>query len=56
MTHRLMPSANATPSGTAISVVNTDSRRVWMTALCRVGLCSTDCSLSPVYQRSDRPW
>src|SRR5580704_6931409 len=26
--HRLMPSANATPSGTAISVVNTDSRTV----------------------------
>ena len=50
-----MPIANATPSGTAISVVSTDSRTVWMTAACSCALCKTELVLSPQYQRMDRP-
>jgi hypothetical protein len=53
---RLMPSANATPSGTAISVVSTDSRTVWMTAACSCALCQTELVLSQKYQCQDRPW
>src|SRR5580658_6312159 len=50
-----MPSANATPSGTAISVVNTDSRAVWTTAACNCGLCSTELTGSLKYQRQEKP-
>ena len=53
--HRLMPSANATPSGTAITVVSTDSRRVWMTAACSCGLCSTELTGSLKYHRQEKP-
>src|SRR6202167_3935425 len=53
---RLMPSANATPSGTAMIVVRTDSRTVWMTAACSAGLCSTELVGSQKYQCQDRPW
>ena len=52
---RLMPSANATPSGTAISVVSTDSRTVWMTAACSCGLCSTELTGSLKYHRQEKP-
>src|ERR1700749_2763883 len=50
-----MPSANATPSGTAISVVSTDSRTVWITAACSCGLCSTELVWSVKYQRQEKP-
>src|ERR1700744_6192422 len=50
-----MPSANATPSGTAISVVNADSRAVWITAACNCGLCSTELTGSLKYQRQEKP-
>ena len=50
-----MPSANATPSGTAISVVSTDSRTVWMTAACSCGLCSTELTGSLKYHRQEKP-
>src|SRR5437763_5387173 len=53
---RLMPSANATPSGTAMSVVSTDSRTVWMTAACSCALCQTELVLSQKYQCQVRPW
>src|SRR5579863_7159637 len=53
--HRLMPSANATPSGTAMSVVKTDSRTVWITAACSWGLCSTEFTGSVKYQRQEKP-
>ena len=52
---RLMPSANATPSGTAITVVSTDSRTVWMTAACSCGSCSTELTGSVKYQRKEKP-
>src|SRR5580693_805077 len=52
---RLMPSANATPSGTAMIVVSTDSRTVWMTAACSAGLCSTELTGSLKYQRQEKP-
>src|SRR5580704_10176014 len=52
---RLMPSANATPSGTAMTVVSTDSRTVWMTAACSAGLCSTELTGSLKYQRQEKP-
>ena len=52
---RSTPIANATPSGTAMSVVSADSRRVWITALCSVGSCSTECRGSVRYQRSEKP-
>src|ERR1700722_4883059 len=52
---RLMPSANATPSGTAIRVVSTDSRTVWMTAACSAGSCSTELTGSLKYQRQEKP-
>ena len=52
---RLMPSANATPSGTAITVVSTDSRTVWMTAACSCGLCRTELTGSLKYQRQEKP-
>ena len=50
-----MPIANATPSGTAISVVSTDSRTVWITAACSCGLCSTELTGSLKYQRQEKP-
>src|SRR5215469_198722 len=50
-----MPSANATPSGTAISVVSTDSRTVWTTAACSCGLRSTELTGSLKYQRQENP-
>src|SRR5580700_9730401 len=50
-----MPSANATPSGTAISVVSTDSRTVWMTAACSCGLCRTELTGSLKYHRQEKP-
>ena len=52
---RLMPSANATPSGTAMTVVSTESRTVWMTAACSCGLCSTELTGSLKYQRQEKP-
>ena len=52
---RLMPSANATPSGTAMIVVSTDSRTVWMTAACSCGLCRTELTGSVKYQRQEKP-
>src|ERR1700761_9817130 len=52
---RLMPMAKATPSGTAITVVSTDSRTVWMTAACSCGLCSTELVWSVKYQRQEKP-
>src|SRR6201986_1835653 len=52
---RLMPIANATPSGTAITVVRTDSRTVWITAACSCGLCSTELVWSVTYQRQEKP-
>src|SRR5215469_15968585 len=50
-----MPIANATPIGTAISVVSTDSRTVWITAACSCGLCSTEFTGSLKYQRQEKP-
>src|ERR1700729_1463594 len=50
-----MPSANATPSGTAIRVVSTDSRTVSMTAACSAGSCSTELTGSLKYQRQEKP-
>src|SRR5579863_3565037 len=50
-----MPSANATPSGTAITVVSTESRTVWMTAACSWGSCSTELTGSLKYQRQENP-
>ena len=52
---RLMPSANATPSGTAMIVVSTDSRTVWITAACSAGLCGTALTGSLKYQRQEKP-
>ena len=52
---RLMPSANATPSGTAMIVVSTESRTVWMTAACSCGSCSTELTGSLKYQRQEKP-
>src|SRR3984893_3724403 len=52
---RLMPSANATPSGTAMMVVSTDSRTVWMTAACSCGLCRAELTGSLKYQRQEKP-
>src|SRR5580658_3398932 len=53
---RLMPSANDTPSGTAMIVVSTDSRTVWMTAACSAGSCRTELTGSLKYQRQENPW
>src|SRR5579875_1994059 len=53
--HRLMPSANATPSGTAMTVVRTDSLIVCSTAACSWGLCSTELTGSPQYHRMEKP-
>src|ERR1017187_4877932 len=50
-----MPSANDTPSGTAMIVVSTDSRSVWMTAACSAGLCSTELTGSLKYHRQEKP-
>src|SRR6202453_5271003 len=50
-----MPSANATPIGTAITVVSTDSRTVWMTAACSCGSCSTELTGSLKYHRQEKP-
>src|SRR5579862_5903113 len=50
-----MPSANATPSGTAMTVVSTDSRTVWTTAECSAGSCSTELTGSLKYQRQEKP-
>src|ERR1700733_9825890 len=52
---RLMPSANATPSGTAMIVVKTDSRTVWITAACSAGSCRTELTGSLKYQRQEKP-
>src|SRR5262249_51050557 len=52
---RSRPSANATPSGTAIAVVRTPSSRVWPRAPCSVGSCHTDRFGSPQYQRNEKP-
>src|SRR3984957_4720311 len=54
--HLLMPSAKATPIGTAITVVSAESLSVWKIALCSCGLYQIELTLSPQYQRSDRPW
>src|SRR5580704_13990301 len=51
-----MPSANATPMGTAISVVYADSLSVSNIALCSAGLCQIELTLSPQYHRHVRPW
>src|SRR5580698_533149 len=53
---RLMPRANPTPSGTAMSVVRADSFSVTNIALCSCGLYQIELTLSPQYQRSERPW
>src|ERR1700728_127461 len=53
--HRLMPSANATPIGTAMIVVRTDSLIVCSTAACNCGLCSTELTGSPQYHRVEKP-
>src|ERR1700733_7060176 len=50
-----MPSANDTPSGTAMTVVSTDSRTVWITAACSAGSCSTELTGSLKYQRQEKP-
>src|SRR5579862_1867475 len=50
-----MPSANATPSGTAMIVTSTERRNVWMTAACSCGLCSTELVWSVKYQRQEKP-
>src|SRR5580693_1881360 len=52
---RLIPSANATPSGTAISVVYTDSRRVCSTESSSTLLCSTEFTGSVKYHRQEKP-
>src|ERR1700722_17185346 len=52
---RLMPSANATPSGTAMTVTSTERRNVWMTAACSCGSCSTELVWSVKYQRQEKP-
>src|SRR5271154_2144152 len=52
---RLMPIANAPPSGTAMTVVSTDSRTVWMTAACSCGSCSTELTGSLKYHRQEKP-
>ncbi len=52
---RLMPSANATPSGTAMTVVSTERRTVWMTAACSCGSCRTELTGSLKYQRQEKP-
>ena len=53
--HRLMPSAKATPIGTAIAVVKIDSLTVWMTAACSCGSCSTELTGSEKYHRQENP-
>ena len=53
---RLMPSANATPIGTAMSVVRAESFSVSNMALCSCGLYQIELTLSPQYQRQVRPW
>src|ERR1700761_2265111 len=50
-----MPRANATPMGTAITVVSTDRRTVWMTAACSCGSCSTELTGSLKYHRQEKP-
>ena len=50
-----MPSANATPSGTVITVASTPSTRVWISAVCRLASCHTDRIGSPQYQRNEKP-
>src|ERR1700678_75422 len=52
---RLIPSANATPRGTAMIVVSTESRTVWITAACNCGSCSTELTGSLKYQRQEKP-
>src|ERR1700678_232052 len=52
---RLMPRAKAPPSGTAMTVVSTDSRTVWMTAACSCGSCSTELTGSLKYHRQEKP-
>src|ERR1700676_1289201 len=52
---RLMPSAKATPSGTAMIVVSTDSRTVWITAACSCGSCRTELTGSLKYHRQENP-
>ena len=53
--HRCKPIANATPSGTAIIAVRSESLTVWSSACWSAGSCSTDESGSHTYQRSDAP-
>ena len=53
--HLLMPMAKATPRGTAMIVVRTDSRMVWSTAPRRAGLWKTELIGSPQYQRVENP-
>ena len=47
--------ANATPMGTAMMVVRTDSRMVWTTALRSAGSWATELTGSPQYQRVENP-
>ena len=50
-----MPIANITPSGTATTIVTTESLSVWKIAVCRSGLLNND-SGSWLHQRSPKPW
>ena len=50
-----MPIANATPSGTVITVVITPSVSVWISAWCRLASCQTERTGSPQYQRIEKP-
>ncbi len=51
---RCNPSARATPSGVAMSTQTTPRKRVWRSAPCSAGSCST-LPLSPVNQRVEKP-
>ncbi len=53
--HRASPTASATPSGVAMTIVNAASLRLWNRARRRLGSCQTERSGSPRYQRSEKP-
>src|SRR5206468_2290352 len=53
--HRLIPTANSTPIGTATSIVSVASLRLCRSAVRMVGSCATDSSGSPQYHRNEKP-
>ena len=53
--HRSIPIANAVPSGTAISIVISESRNVWNIADRSAGSCQTESNASWYHHRREKP-